>query len=121
AVDAAGFNANQAWSQLLEECQHIAPLQLAANSHAASSINAVDLKNRLRDVETNCLDRLHVRLLRIVRASPAPTPMTLTCRWRSRPQHQKRTFVSPYRRAIAAAAITAIFTVRDPPNRKSTQ
>ena len=32
----------------------------------AVSINAMDLKNRLRDIETDCRDRLHVWLLRIV-------------------------------------------------------
>src|SRR6266404_7044636 len=30
-------------------------------------------------------------LLRIVGALTAPTSMALTCRWRSRPQHQKQT------------------------------
>jgi hypothetical protein len=33
-----------------------------------------------------------VWLLRIVGALTAPTSMALPCRWRSRPQHQKRTF-----------------------------
>src|SRR6516225_12120673 len=37
-------------------------------------------------------DRLHLWLLRIVGASTAPTSMALTCRWRSRPQHQKQTY-----------------------------
>src|SRR5262249_24998534 len=54
-------------------------------------VNSVDLKNRLSDIETNCRDRLHAWLLRIVGASTAPTSMALPCRWRSRPQHQKRT------------------------------
>src|SRR5262245_23793296 len=49
------------------------------------------LKNRLSDVEADCRDRLHVWLLRIVGALTAPTSMALTCRWRSRPQHHKRT------------------------------
>ena len=31
-------------------------------------------------------------ILRIVGASTAPTSMALPCRWRSRPQHQKRTY-----------------------------
>src|SRR5678809_1430819 len=48
------------------------------------------LKDRLGDVETDCRDRLHSWLLRIVGALTAPTSMALTCRWRSRPQHQKR-------------------------------
>jgi hypothetical protein len=28
--------------------------------HLAVSVNAMDLKNRLRDIETDCRDRLHV-------------------------------------------------------------
>jgi hypothetical protein len=43
-------------------------LQLATNNHLASSINAMSLKNRFGDVETDCRDRLHVWLLRIVGA-----------------------------------------------------
>src|ERR1019366_10293045 len=54
-------------------------------------INAVDLENRLGDVETDCRDRLHAWLLQIVGALTAHTFMALTCRWRSRPQHHKRT------------------------------
>jgi hypothetical protein len=38
------------------------------------------LENRLGDVETDCRDRLHVWLLRIVGALAAPTSMALTCR-----------------------------------------
>src|SRR5271156_2110256 len=87
----AGLNADQAWRQLLEERQNVATLQLAPDDYIASRIDAVNLKNRLGDVETDCRDRLHGWLLRIVGASTAPTSMALTCRWRSRPQHQKRT------------------------------
>ena len=54
----------------------------------ACSINAVHLKDRLGDVETDCRNRLHDWLLRIVGALTAPTSMALTCRWRSRPQHK---------------------------------
>ena len=36
-----------------------ATLQLAADDHLAGSINAVDLEDRLGDVETDCRDRLH--------------------------------------------------------------
>ena len=35
-------------------------LQLTANDHLPGSINAVHLKNRLGDVETNCRDRCMV-------------------------------------------------------------
>src|SRR5262249_38697195 len=64
---------------------------LTANDDITCRINSVDLKNRLSDIETDGRDRLHVWLLRIVGALTAPTSMALPCRWRSRPQHQKRT------------------------------
>jgi hypothetical protein len=55
----ASLNTDQAWWQLLKECQHVATLQLAADDHLAGGINSVDLKDRLGDVETDCRDRLH--------------------------------------------------------------
>ena len=55
-------------------------LQLPADQHLPTSINAVNLKDRLRDIKTNCGDRLHARLFRIVRASTAPTSVALTRR-----------------------------------------
>jgi hypothetical protein len=45
--------------QLLKKCHNVTTLQLAADNHLASSINAVDLEDRLGDVETDCRDRLH--------------------------------------------------------------
>src|SRR3970040_729969 len=87
-----GLDANQAWRQLLEERQDVATLQLTADEQFAFRVDAVHLKNRLGYVETNCCDRLHDRLLRIVGTLTAPTSMALMCRWRSRPQHHKRTF-----------------------------
>jgi hypothetical protein len=36
---------------------------LGANYHLASGINAVNLEDRLGDVETDCRDRLHSQLL----------------------------------------------------------
>src|ERR1700688_3539590 len=78
----ASFDTDQARRQLLEECQHVAPLELTTEGDIALRIDAVNLKNRLRDVETDCRDRLHVWLLRIVRALTAPTSMALSCRWR---------------------------------------
>jgi hypothetical protein len=59
----ASLNANQAWRQLLKECQHVATLQLAADENLAGGINAVDLKDRFGDIETECRDRLHGLLL----------------------------------------------------------
>src|SRR6476660_9743626 len=83
--------ANEARRQLLEERQDVATLQLTADDHLPGRINAVYLKDRLGDVETDCRNRLHNWLLRFVGALTAPTSMALTCRWRSRPQHQMRT------------------------------
>src|SRR3954454_21206 len=77
--------------QLLEERQDVAALQLTADDHLPGSINAVHLKDRLGDVETDCRDRLHSWLLRIVGVLTPPTSRALTCRCRSRPQHHKRT------------------------------
>src|SRR6187551_2806367 len=87
----AGLDPNQARRQLLEECQHIAALQLAPDEHFAFRIDAMHLKHRLRNIETDRCDRLHDCLLRIVGALTAPTSLALMCRWRSRPQHHKRT------------------------------
>src|SRR5437899_6546664 len=64
-------------------------LELAADDHTACRIDAVDLKNRLGNIETNRRDRLHAHLLPIVVTPSATTSMALTCRWRSRPQHQE--------------------------------
>ena len=53
----------------------------------------MDLKNRFGNVETNRRDRLHICLLQIVVTSAATTSWALTCRWRSRPQHQDRKYL----------------------------
>src|SRR5262249_23647044 len=90
----AGFDADKARRQLLKEWYNVSALELTANDYITCRVNSVDLKNRLRDIETDCRDRLHVWLLRIVGASTAPTSMALPCRWRSRPQHQKRTYAA---------------------------
>src|SRR5215203_5615901 len=86
----ASLDANWARLELLEEGQHVSTLQLPADHNLSISINAVNLKDRLRNIETNCCDRLHAWLLRIVGASIAPSSMALTRPWRSRPQHQQR-------------------------------
>src|SRR5215813_406077 len=55
----ACFNADQARRQLLEERQHITALQLTPEDYIALRIDTVNLKDRLRDVETDRLNRLH--------------------------------------------------------------
>src|SRR5215831_18080996 len=72
----AGFDADKARRQLLKEWYNVPALELTANDYITCRVNSVDLKNRLRDIETDC-GRLHVWLLRIVGASTAPTSMAL--------------------------------------------
>src|SRR5262249_50796443 len=88
----------------------VATLQLTAEDHLAIGVNAVHLKTRLGDVETDCLNCLHVWLLSIVGALTAPTFMALARRWRSRPQHQKRTFCI----AVAMSAMGQKRTLHGP-------
>jgi hypothetical protein len=59
----AGLYANQTCWQLLKEPNYLATLQLAADDHLASAINAMNLKDRLGDIETDCCYRLHGSLL----------------------------------------------------------
>src|SRR5215469_7018956 len=105
----AGFHADEARRQLLKEWQNVPALEPAANDYITCRVNSVDLKNRLSDIETDRPDRLHVWLLRIVGASTAPTSMALPCRWRSRPQHQKRTYAAQQRTpySITSSAIAS--------------
>jgi hypothetical protein len=49
----AGLNTHEAGLQLLEERQDVAALQLTADEHLAFCIDAVDLKDRFCDVETD--------------------------------------------------------------------
>jgi hypothetical protein len=46
--------------QLLEKRQHIPTLKLTAKYDIPVRINAMNLKNGLRDIETNGRDRLHL-------------------------------------------------------------
>jgi hypothetical protein len=55
----ASFDTDQARRQLLEECQYVAPLELTPEKHISLRIDAMNLESRLRDVETDCRDRLH--------------------------------------------------------------
>ncbi len=55
----AGFDTNQARRQLLEECQNVATLDLTTEDDIALRIDAVNLKNRFRNVETDRRDGFH--------------------------------------------------------------
>src|SRR6516225_147215 len=108
----AGFDANEAWRQLLKEWQNVTALELTANDDITCRINSVDLKNRLSDIETDGRDRLHVWLLRIVGALTAPTSMALPCRWRSRPQHQKRMHAVQQKSSLIDHLVCALLKLR---------
>ena len=54
------FTRDETRWQLLEKRQHISTLKLTAKHHAPVRIDAMDLKNRLRDIETNGRNRLHL-------------------------------------------------------------
>jgi hypothetical protein len=56
----AGFNSNEARRKLLEEREYIAALELAANDHLSLRVDTMHLKNRLRDIETTCRNRMHL-------------------------------------------------------------
>src|SRR6266700_1859326 len=87
----AGLDTDKTWRQLLEESSDVTALQFAPDDHFPFGVDAVNLKNRFCDIETNCRDRLH-GLAPPNQVTPLATMVVaLTCRWRSRPQHHKRT------------------------------
>jgi hypothetical protein len=53
------LNPNKACWQPLEERKDLATHQLPADHHLAGSINAMNLKDRFGDIETDCGNRLH--------------------------------------------------------------
>src|SRR6266496_6414265 len=103
----AGLDADKARRQLLEEGNDVTALQLAPDDHIAFRVNAMDLKNRLCDVETNRRDSLHGPVLRIRSPPWRPRSVALTCRWRSRPQHHNLTApaIRPFGRASSPAGL----------------
>jgi hypothetical protein len=75
----AGINPNDVRRQLLEERQDVPAFELAADDHITVRVDAVDLKDRLRYVETDRRDRLPAWLPRSVVTPSATTSMALTC------------------------------------------
>src|SRR4029453_6227836 len=78
-------------------------LQLGADDHLSRPIDAVDLKHRLGNVETDCRDRFHGWLPITATAPAAVTSTALTRRRESRPQHQRRTV--PIRNAAGRSRV----------------
>src|SRR5262249_24162613 len=68
--------------------KYIYPFRRAYLTRLVTGFLGVSSRSRHPDVETNRRHSLHGPVLRI--GSPTVT-MAPTCRWRSRPQHQKRT------------------------------
>ena len=60
--------ADDAGLQLSEKPQHLRPLYLPTKGDLAFPVDAVDLKYRLRNIETNGGNRLHVCLRQILLA-----------------------------------------------------
>ena len=59
----AGLHSDQAGPQRCKELQHLAALQLPANDNLADITDGMDLEHRLRDVQSDCGNLLHGRLL----------------------------------------------------------
>jgi hypothetical protein len=59
----AGFHSDQARRQILKKRQHPGAPQLAAEDHASLRVNAMDLKNILRKIDTYRDNFAHGRLL----------------------------------------------------------
>ena len=78
------FDTNQARWQPLQKTPVVASLQLTANDHTAFRINAVNLKDRLRNIETDRPDRPWIGSSKSWGLNSNHS-LALTCRWRSRP------------------------------------
>lgn len=59
----AGLHTNQARPDSSKELQDLAALQLSANDNLAGITDGMDLEHRLRDVQSDCANLLHGRLL----------------------------------------------------------
>ena len=87
----ASLYANQACWQLLKERQHRPPLQLAADDHLAAASTPCAWKTDLAMSKPMSLSSAWLAPLNRGGLN-RPTSMAPTCRWRGRPQHQKRTY-----------------------------
>ena len=75
----ARLDADQAGRQLLEEDEYVPALQLTTDDDAALRVDAMNLKDRLCDVETDDCDCLHNEFLRILVASSATDSEAPAC------------------------------------------
>src|SRR5271155_4035152 len=84
------LNTNKAWRQGSEKLRHLSAAYPPADHHCAINIHAVDLKDRLRNIETNCANFAHGRLPSSWFASTQPPYGTLMPQSGRRPQHHSR-------------------------------
>src|SRR5271163_1602330 len=81
------LNTNKAWRQGSEKLRHLSAAYPPADHHCAINIHAVDLKDRLRNIETNCANFAHGRLPSSWFASTQPPYGILMPQSGRRPQH----------------------------------
>src|SRR5215831_19697054 len=87
------LNADQAGPRSCEELQHLGARHTLADHHRARSINAVNLKHRFRNIETNRDNFAHGRLPSLWFALTQPPFGTSMPQSGRRPQHQEPTFL----------------------------
>ena len=85
-----GLNADEARRQCREELQQFRSSDALAHHHRASGVHAVDLKNRLRDIETDRANLAHGRLPSKWFVSTQPPYGTSMPQSERRPQHHSR-------------------------------
>src|SRR5262249_49064316 len=84
------LNADETGRQRREELQQLRSGDALADHYRASSVHAVNLKNRLRDIETDRANLAHGRHPSKWFVSTQPPYGTLMPQSGRRPQHQKR-------------------------------
>src|SRR5215468_6972258 len=84
------LNAHEAGRQRREELQQLRAANALADHHRATGVHAVDLKNRLRDIETDRANLAHGRLPSKWFVSTQPPYGTLMPPSGRRPQHHSR-------------------------------
>ena len=56
----AGYNSKEARRNFWKNASYLAVLELQANDHLSLRVDTMHLKNRFRDIETNCRNRMHL-------------------------------------------------------------
>src|SRR5277367_1785005 len=100
------LNTNKAWRQGSEKLRHLSAAYPPADHHCAINIHAVDLKDRLRNIETNCANFAHGRLPSSWFASTQPPYGTLMPQSGRRPQHHSQHW--PVSRMSASPPIVTV-------------